>query len=328
MAAEHYLAWWNVENLFAPEGDPARTDKLARALGKELRGWTQAVLDRKLAQLARIIVQMNGGHGPDILGVCEVESRGVLDQLAAALGSLGRDYKVVHADTKDARGIDVAFLYDGARYATKPAEVFNHFILRRNATRDLLQVNFYTKPGNKRLVLIGNHWPSRLGGVEASEPYRIIAAETLAYWHQRILEVSGADQPLVVMGDFNDEPFNRSLTDYALSERVERRVKSLRSANPYLLNLMWALMGSGGGTHYYEGLPGVLDQILVNRPLLRTEGAFRLKASSLAVLEYPEMRGVSGPRRFGRPAEKGKRGGYDPDGYSDHYPVAVVLRQD
>ena len=326
---DYYIAWWNVENLFSKANDPARTDKLQRALAGELAGWTQPVLDKKLDQLGSIITQMNGNTGPDIFGVCEVENADVLSQLIGRLSSLNRNYKVVHADTKDKRGIDVAFIYDGAKFKVNRAEIFNHFILRRNATRDLVQVNFYTKAANNRLVLIGNHWPSRLGGEYASEPYRIIAAETLAYWHERIIELHTNDQAIVVMGDFNDEPFNRSLVEYGLSERIEKRVKSKRSRNPYLLNLMWPFMGQGLGTHYYAGLPGMLDQFLVNRPVLRDDSPFTVDLGSVEILDYPEMVMTSGanrggPRRYGRPSESST---FDKGGFSDHFPIGMVISE-
>ena len=322
---QHYLAWWNVENLFNIKSDPDRSDKLERALGKELDGWTAPVLTKKLDQLASIIMKMNGGAGPDILGVCEVENEKVLSKLIAKLPLLGRAYAVVHADAQDQRGIDVAFIYDTAKYEVNTDEVFNHFILRRNATRDLLQVSFYTKPKGHRLVLIGNHWPSRSGGEASSEPYRIMAAETLAYFHQRILEINGQHQGVVVMGDFNDEPFNRSLVDYALSERQERRVKSLRSRNPYLLNLAWTLMGQGLGTHHFAGVPSMLDQILVNRPLLRDGASLLADPSSFQISSFPEMVGAGGsPKRFGRPSSPSS---FDDQGFSDHFPIAVVVQE-
>lgn len=329
---DYYVAWWNVENRFAKVNDPERSEKLERTLAKELTGWTQAVLNKKLKQLANIIKQMNCGRGPDILGVCEVESKPVLLQLVDTLAPLERDYQIIHADTKDNRGIDVAFIYDGAKFKTKPGEIFNHFILRRNATRDLVQVSFYTKPADNRLVCIGNHWPSRLGGELESEPYRILAGETLSYWHQRIGEVfenEPTETAVLAMGDFNDEPFNRSLVEYALSERVERRVKSKRSQNPYFLNLMWPFMGQGLGSNYYEGQPGVLDQFLVNRALLRTDSPFEVDQSSVAILRFPEMVLTSGtnkggPRRFSRPSEGSS---FDEGGYSDHFPLGMVIKE-
>lgn len=321
---KHYIAWWNVENLFSIKNDPDRTDKLERSLGKELNGWTKTVLNKKLKQLSSIIEKLNNGQGPDILGVCEVESAKVLGQLVENISIPERSYKVVHADSSDARGIDVAFIYDGKKYSTKKEEVFNHFILRRNATRDLLQVNFYLKPDEtKILVIIGNHWPSRRGGELESEPYRIIAAETLAYWHERILEILGKDQSIIAMGDFNDEPLNRSMVQYALSQRLPRRVKSKRSRSPYLYNLMWKFMGNGLGTHFYSGDPGMLDQILVNRPLVRGDSDFELDEDSLEIVRFPEMVSKSGnPKRFGRPSSPRD---FDDKGFSDHFPVAIEI---
>jgi predicted extracellular nuclease len=326
---DYYLAWWNVENLFSVASDPTRSPKLQRKLRAELTGWDASVLGKKLDQLASVISQMNGSTGPDILGVCEVENQVVLSQLAARLTLAGRKYKVVHSDSKDSRGIDVAFIYDSNLFKIKPSEVFNHFILRRNATRDLVQVSFYTKPGNNRLVLVGNHWPSRLGGELESEPYRIIAAETLSYFHERIIEILTKDQAVIVMGDFNDEPFSRSLVQYALSEKITKRVKSARSQNPYLLNLMWPLLGDGQGTHYYDGLPGMLDQLLVNRPLLRSGTSFSVKTNSVEIIRFPGMAYTSGankngPRRFGRPSSPGS---FDPSGYSDHFPIGMTVTE-
>ena len=110
----YYVAWWNLENLFDDENSPRRTEK-SRARDQERHRRVDAgAADRKIAQLASVIAQMNGGTEPDLLGVCEVENRFVLDLLADAVRGLlpGRAYRIVHADTDDARGIDVAFLYD------------------------------------------------------------------------------------------------------------------------------------------------------------------------------------------------------------------------
>ncbi len=349
---EYYLAWWNVENLFSVEDDPNRPVWLQKQLAAELKGWDQTTLDAKIAQLAKIIMQMNGGAGPDILGVCEVENEAVLNQLVAALAPLGRRYRVAHYDTSDQRGIDVAFIYDHRRFKTKSSEMFHHVILKRSSTRDLFQVNFYTKPARNLLICIGNHWPSKLGGELESEPYRILAGETLSYWmariHELFAEKAVADglatsltravpPPVLVMGDMNDEPFNRSLTHYALSQRDERRVKSRRSRNPYLWNLMWPLMGKGVPTHVFGGTPGVLDHMLVNRGLVDSESPLKIKrvtvdgklTPALEILRFPEAtirHGASagGPRRFSRPS----KGDFDVNGFSDHFPLALRIIED
>lgn len=331
MAAEYYIAFWNVENLFSPKNDPGRSDKLQRAIKSELNGWTRAVLNKKLKQLAKIIKQMNAGNGPDILGVCEVENRKVLDELVGELSGLAaRSYDVVHEDANDGRGIDVAFIYDKNAFDVNPNEIFSHFILRRNATRDIMQATFTTKAKGNKLILLGNHWPSRMGGEFASEPYRTMAGETLAYFHQRIIEIRSKDQAVLAMGDFNDEPLNRSLVEYALAERVDRRVKSTRARKPYFLNLMWDLMGQGNGTHYYDGVPGVLDQFLVNRPLLLRTSKLEVRRDSVEIIKFPEMTGQSGknkgaPRRFGRPS---RASSFDDTGFSDHFPIGVKIRED
>ncbi|HEY7772920.1 MAG TPA: endonuclease, partial [Marinagarivorans sp.] len=156
------LAWWNLENLFDVEHSTARPEWLQRALANELAGWSDAVLAQKIRQLAKVICAMNNRQGPDILGVCEVESKGVINKLINQLDLPGRHYGVVHADTQDKRGIDTALIYDKHRFSVDKHAVFNHVVLKRNATRDILQATFKTNKGNE-FVVIANHWPSRRG---------------------------------------------------------------------------------------------------------------------------------------------------------------------
>jgi predicted extracellular nuclease len=317
---DHFIAFWNVENLFDVAGSPHLSEKLERALAGELKGWTAAVLDRKIAQLASVISSMNGGRGPDLLGVCEIENRRVLELLVAALAPLGRRYEVVQADTSDGRGIDVAFLYDRALFRAE--EQFQHVIQKRTATRELFQVNFRTAAG-RPLVIIGNHWPARLPGQYETEPFRIVAAETLAYFVERILEVLGSSTPILAMGDFNDNPFDRSL-EHVLS--TQDREKVTRARNPRLLNLMWPLVGTGLGSYYFDGTANWLDQFLASKALLREADPLRVLPETAAVLHPPPMRTSIrnfAPRRFGRPATRT----LDRDGFSDHYPITVTLRE-
>lgn len=317
---EYYIAWWNLENLFDVENSPNRSDKLARTLQKELKGWNRAVLTKKINQLAKIISMMNSSKGPDVLGVCEIENRNVLQKLKTKLQSiLNRKYNIIHADTQDGRGIDVAFLYDPAKFKVIPNEVFFHFILKRVATRDIVQVNFTSKASNRKLVLIGNHWPSRSGGQLESEPYRIIAGETLAYFHKRIQEVHGEETPVLVMGDFNDEPFNRSITHHAMSTGSLTKVQLARTV-PWLYNLMWEVVGSRTGTFYFDGTFDVLDQFMVSKAMIDQNAKMKI-GGPVKVESFPEMSKRNGsPRNFGRPSTK-----LDEKGYSDHFPISVVL---
>ncbi len=276
-----------------------------RSIGKDIKGWTQTLLDRKISQLSSIIRKMNNKHGPDLLGFCEVENRYVVDLLVQSLAPLGRNYQIIHHDSPDQRGIDVAFLYDGDLLEVPEPladNVFSHFVLRRTATRDILQVTFKTKGHQRELIVMGNHWPSRSGGEAESDAYRAMAGETLAYFHQRILEVKGDATPVIAMGDFNDEPFNTSIVDYALGLRVADLLAKGR--NPYFLNLMWPMMGKGLGTLYYNG-PNLLDQILINKNWLQPTSTFKIKTDSVTIIKFPEMMDKKGqPIPFG-----GKSGG-------------------
>ena len=140
---EHYIAWWNVENLFDTSSSATRPEWLQKKLASELKGWTATVLQKKCSQLARVINAMNDGNGPDILGVCEVESKAVLEKLVAKLTAPGRDYGVKHHDTSDARGIDVAFIYDKNIFTA--GQLFDHVVLKRNATRDIVRLTSKAK---------------------------------------------------------------------------------------------------------------------------------------------------------------------------------------
>jgi hypothetical protein len=161
------IGFWNLENLFAPEHFPHREPWIAPAVASDLRGWTEALFQRKVSQRATGITQLASGTGPDLLDVCEVENRFALDALVAAVnGSLpSRNYGVIHADsTRDRRGIDTAFLFDQNIFTVDPTTVFSHFVMRRTGTRDITQATFRANTGHE-LVALCNHWPSRCGGV-------------------------------------------------------------------------------------------------------------------------------------------------------------------
>ena len=324
MAFDYYVAWWNVENLFDVENSPRRTEKLARAIGADVVGWTPALLNRKVNQLASVIAQMHGGTGPDLMGICEVENDFVVDKLIARLNARlpNRQYSKVHADTQDERGIDVAFVFDPKYFTAPPTEIFQHVVMRRTATREILQVNFTTHRGRIWSVF-GNHWPSRSGGQLESAGYRAIAGETLAYFHERELVVHGNATPALVMGDFNDEPFDASLVYYALSTR--QRPKVISGTSPRLWNLMWGPTGATEGTFYFENLPNVLDQFLVNRNMVRPTSPIRALTATADIIRFA---GMSFPGDYPGPIPFGGMGSpVNQNGFSDHFPIGMVVRE-
>jgi len=328
MPSTYYLAWWNVENLFDEEHAPPsrRSEKVLRTIKNDIAGWTPELRDRKIAQLASVIVQMNDGNAPDLLGVCEVENRFVLDALVDAVKGLlpTRSYDVVHADTSDARGIDVAFLYDPELFEAPPGEVFHHVVMRRNATREIVQVNFRTTLGRTWSVF-GNHWPSRSGGTFESAGYRHIAGETLSYFHQRALAVHGPETPVLAMGDFNDEPFDTSLVTHALSTRQRRKVVEALTV-PRLWNLMWPTLGATqNGTFYFDNQPNLLDHFLVNKNLASQQDPLQVHDGTVGILQFEETISTG---RYPRPRPFGGMGKpVDPDGFSDHFPIAVQVTE-
>ncbi|ETT24124.1 hypothetical protein RAJCM14343_1484 [Rhodococcus aetherivorans] len=327
----YHLAWWNLENLFDEENAPPerRTDKVFRAIKESIAGWTPELRDRKINQLAAVIATMNTGQGPDLLGVCEVENRFVVDRLVAAVNDkipAPRNYSIVHADTSDARGIDIAFIFDESLFEAPPAgSVFFHVVMRRNATREIVQVNFKTKTAAARTwAVFGNHWPSRSGGQSESAGYRAIAGETLGYFHERVLEVHGPQTPVLAMGDFNDEPFDTSLVRHALSTRQKSKVISTRQ-NPLLWNLMWPSAGAPDGSFYFNNEPNMLDQFLVNKNMVIDPAPMKADPASVQILKLPA---TIHPGTYRKPRPFGGMGKpIDRNGFSDHFPITMTVTE-
>jgi Endonuclease/Exonuclease/phosphatase family len=334
-----FIAFWNLENLFAPEGFPGREPWIAENVAADLAGWTQALLDRKINQLTFVIAGMNTGTGPDVLGVCEVENKFCLEQLAASLNAAlpMRNYGIVHADaTKDKRGIDTAFLHDQNTVTANLNEFFSHFVLRRTGTRDISQVTFKALANNAEFVALCNHWPSRSGGHwTESQGFRMTAGETLGYWHQRIKEEKG-DIPVIALGDFNDDPGDQSLVFHALSHRERDDV--MFGTNAMFYNLAWnyrkqdaiALNGKKRtlyGTLYWEGNANQFDQILISKHFMREDSQLRAMEETARIVAPQAMVSNSkndGPIRFGLPKGDATKN-INQNGFADHFPVCVEI---
>lgn len=313
---EYHISWWNVENLFNTENYGQREKRLTRKLAGELKGWNKNVLNKKISNLSEIISKLNENKGPDILGMCEIEDDNVMQKLADSI-DVNRNYATAHWQMGDGRGIDVGFIYDAGLFDVE--EIFSHWLMKRNTTRDILQVNFKTKKGN-RLVVIGNHWPSRISGSYDTEPFRMIAGEALAYHNQRIMDIHGNKTAILVMGDFNDEPFDRAITDYALGSSNKGSVS--RSKSPKLFNPMWKLVADGKYTHVYGSEYTMLDQFMASKGLLQKKGDLVMNEDSVTVEKFKENSKGKKPKRFGRPS---KRRSFNDKGYSDHFPISIKI---
>lgn len=335
----YYIAFWNLENLFAPEGFPNREEWLARRVARDLAGWTPELFSRKIDRLAHIISRMNAGAGPDLLGVCEVENRFCMEAFRDRLNSVlpSRSYDVVHADAEhDRRGIDTAFVFDAAKVSFDAEAIFSHFVMRRTGTRDITQATFVT-PEGAELVAMCNHWPSRSGGhAVESQGFRMTAGETLGYWHERVREIKGPNVALITMGDFNDEPYDQSVAVHANATRERDDVEKARSARLY--NLAWRTLSQPAqnisgrertlyGTLYFNGNGNLFDQIMVSSGMINGRAAFAVLDDTMRIEAFPEMVASSkneGPIRFGLPRGDAARN-VNTDGFSDHFPVSVVI---
>src|SRR5262245_55153264 len=186
--AEIKVAFWNVQNLF---------DITATAIAADLeftpaQGWTQSVFDLKVDNLAAIIKQMHGGQGADLLGLCEVENQGVVEQLIAKIGN--PKYRLAHVESPDIRGIDCSLIYSKDVFEDPPpADIVGHLIHFRFPTRDIFQVRLKVKANNSELNVFVNHWPSRSQGQFESEPHRMTVAERCGQLVDQVLKVSRKD---------------------------------------------------------------------------------------------------------------------------------------
>lgn len=317
------IAWWNLENLFDRENAPHRPAELAQRLANELNGWTAAIRNRKLAQLASVVESMFGGAGPDLLGVCEVENEDVLNLLVNRINLPGRNYNVVAHRSPDARGIDVSFIVD--LNTLQVARHGHQVVVKRSATRDIFWVELTEPTTGAAFVAVANHWPSRSAGQYESEPFRMLTGETLSFvLSDRFAQSAlGNDLPIILLGDFNDEPYNRSMQEYLLGTRDDGRVRRARSA-PRVFNLMWPLMDARHpGTYRYGSAWDMLDQFLVTRGMLRNDSLVSVRRETVEIFRPANICGTGGrPRRFGRPSNNS----LDQDGFSDHFPIFVILR--
>lgn len=337
----YHISFWNLENLFAPEGYPAREPWIAKKMAKDLKGWTQELFETKIERLASIIIQMNDGAGTDLLGVCEVENRFALAALADKLNDLlgSRNYRLVHADSsRDKRGIDTAFIYDSNRLMINESEIFSHFVMRRTGTRDITQCTFITNSGNE-FVALCNHWPSRFGtSTTDSQGFRMTAGETLAYWHMRIREEKSVDIPVIAFGDMNDDPADASVAIHARATRERDDVENSRSEIFY--NLTWNYLRQTTtniagderqlyGSLYYKGNANLFDQIFVNKAFVASGGPFKVQEETSKIEAFGEMTSKSkneGPIRFGLPKGDADKN-VNVEGFSDHFPVSVVVSE-
>lgn len=310
------IAFYNLENLFDSEDNPSTFDHEYTPTGKHQ--WTSEKVALKLNNLTRVIADIGtekNNLSPAIIGLAEVENKKVLQQLVQHKNLNTVDYDIVHYDSPDKRGIDVALLFDRNRFKLAHSQKHELFINdqfnNRVYTRDQLCVSGFLR--NNLLYCIVNHWPSRRGGVKISEYKRIEAAKLTKKITDSIFKIT-PNANIVIMGDFNDDPTNKSFKKI-LDTKV---AKNLHINTPYLYNPFEKMKKKGLGTLAYRDKWNVFDQLIFSSAMLDHEGIQLYETKIFSAKYLIETVG----KYKGYP----KRSAHNViHGFSDHFPVYSYL---
>lgn len=308
------FAFYNVENLFDTIDDPHTNDS-SFLPGSKLH-WNTKKYEHKLDNLSRVMSAIDSTGFPTLFGLSEVENINVLRDLINHDGLKKAHYSIIHKDSPDERGIDVALLYRKDIYTpvvtrfirlTFPFEPNDH-------TRDII----YSKgviAGKDTLHLFINHWVSRWGGQEETEPFRKFTGDLLKKITDSIFRVQ-PDANILIAGDLNDNPDDISVSQNLDANPVEKPYKKKT-----LYNLAYKKYKAGEGSLYYRGWD-MFDQIIVSTSMLKGNNGIKVNAPDQTVIKYDWMlyKPKKGPARPNRTAAREYYGGY-----SDHLPVFIGM---
>jgi len=313
------IAFYNCENLFDTVNDSLTFDDDRTPEGRY--HWTQERYRQKVENLSNVISQIGAETSktsPDIVGLCEVENQDVLEDLVQHPNLREKDYGIIHFDSPDARGIDVALLYKKAAFI--PSSFKSHRLLlfdemsERKYTRDQLVVGGAMDREN--IYFIVNHWPSRRGGAAKSSPLRVRAALLNKRIIDSIQELD-LDAKIIAMGDLNDDPIDDSLKKILKTKGKKRQLDSVSLYNP-----MEAMFKKGIGSLAYRDKWNLFDQLFMTSNLV-TKDRTTLSFWKAGIFTPAFIRTDKG-RFKGYPLRTYSGGSYTA-GYSDHFPAYVFL---
>ena len=314
-----FVAHWNVENLFDTLDDPKTEDE--EFLPSSEKEWNNERVDKKMYNLSRLIRSMNSENGPDLLGVCEVEHQFLLDTMITQHLS-DKSYKTAYLESLDGRGIDNGIIFNSKKFSLLDIKGHRVDIGGGYDTRYILEGIFLFEKKDTIYFFV-NHWPSRRGGEDESEPKRISAAKTLRSVVDEILSKNSKSN-IIIVGDFNDEPTNISITEYLKAQPF--LCDSLDDENLHedfgtdLFNLSYKAWFDGSGSYKYKDDFNMLDQIIISKELLLGEkiiytcNSFEVYKPYLMVTRTGKFQGAPFPT-YGGKRYLG--------GYSDHFPVTA-----
>lgn len=312
------IVFYNVENYFDPFDDSLKKDDEFTPNG--VRHWTWEKYKDKQKKIYKVITAIGGWELPEIVGFCEVENRFVMEDLLKSTPLKWRNYALVHKESPDNRGIDVALIYRKEKFKLLSQSFYKVQFPwdTTKKTRDILYVKGITY-FDDTLHIFMNHWPSRLGGQSESDRNRQFVASILRSKVDSIF-ITNWNANIIIMGDFNDEPDNSSITDVL---RAQTKFDNPQLGELY--NLAWYMKEVKGlGSLKFQGQWGLIDQIIVSGSLLnknnsiyttpenaRTFNADFLSEKDEAFIGFKPFRTYVGFKYNG--------------GFSDHYPIYFDL---
>lgn len=313
------IGFYNLENLFDTLVDPDPNKILQEDFTpKGAKAWTSEHYQEKLVNMAKVISELGTEVTPDglaILGVSEVENKGVLEDLVKVESIKNRGYEVVHYDSPDKRGIDVGLLYNPKYFKLTSSKSFS--LRSVDATfysRDQLLVSGLLN-GEEVHVIVA-HWPSRRGGEKRSKPRRASAAK-LGRMIVDSLQKNDPNAKVFYMGDLNDDPVDESVKKHLKGNGKEEKLGEEGLFNPWE-----SYYKKGIGTLAYRDAWNLFDQILVSKPLLGKDYS-SLKLYKSKIFSKAYLKSTEG-RYKGYPYRTYSFGTYV-GGYSDHFPVYMFL---
>ena len=306
--------FYNVENLFDIYDDSLTNDN--EFLPYSVRNWTYERFKEKINNIYKIIIATGGWKPPEIIGLCEIENKYVLNELVNNTPFSKFRYKIIHGNSPDTRGIDVAMLYN-----EKSFKVLNKCFININfiddptiKTRQILYVKGTINKSDTLHIFI-NHWPSRRGGQLQSEYKRVYVANVLKTKTDSILEKQSKAK-IIIMGDFNDNPTDKSL-----------QILSLKNTNDsiysnQLYNLSNELYNNGKGSYKYQGEWLLYDQFIVSESLIKSQQ--KIYCKNMYIVEY-DLLLEEDKKYFGLKPKRTYLGYKYNGGFSDHLTVYVDI---
>ena len=293
---------------------------------KSNKNYTYNIYQQKLKNIAQVISEIGFKYtktAPAVVGLVEVENRQVVEALTQQDALKKYDYGVVHYNSFDARGIDVALIYQKKRFTVTNSYKKELVLFRedgkREYTRDLLVVSGILD--GEKVAFFVNHWPSRRGGEAVSMPKRNAAAALLKQEMDALRE-KNPNIKLIAMGDFNDDPISPSFKNHLKAVGDE---KELNEEYPYF-NPMYKMYKKGVASLAYRDAPNLFDQIIYSKNLVSNSSAEEYTVYRTEVYAPAYLINKQGNYK-GYPFRS-----WDGDkftgGYSDHFPVFTILQKE